>query len=314
MKVLVTGAAGFIGSHTCERLAAAGHQVWGVDDLSNGKVSNLAGLERTVSFRFEQLDIVTPSLDRLVERVAPDVVVHLAAQMDVRKSVTDPLADARTNVLGTVRLLTACAAAGTGRVVFASSGGTVYGEPAEVPVAEDAALRPLSPYGAAKVAGEAYVTAFAGLYSFRSCILALGNVYGPRQDPHGEAGVVAIFGRALLHGEETHIYGEGDAVRDYVYVADVVEAFYSAIRGLGDGSRYNVGTARGTTVRALHTLLAEAVGVEDAPTFRRARVGELNRIVLAVDAAERDLGWRPTTTLEAGIASTVDWLRGNLYV
>ena len=309
VRILVTGAAGFIGSHTCERLVHGGHDVWGVDDLSTGRKENLAALSDVEGFRFEELDIVEPPLVDLVHGVRPEVVVHLAAQMDVRKSVADPLADARTNVLGTVNLLTAASESGTGRVVFSSSGGTVYGEPESCPVPEDAPLRPLSPYGAAKVAGEAYVAAFGGLYDIRYCNLALGNVYGPRQDPHGEAGVVAIFGRALLSGEPTYIYGDGSAVRDYVHVDDVVAAVERAVEGAGDGRRYNVGTARGTTVRELHTLMAQAVGVPDDPGFRPARTGELQQIVLDVDRAGQDLGWSPTVTLEDGLAQTIDWIR-----
>ena len=309
VKVLVTGAAGFIGSHSCERFIDAGYEVWGVDDLSTGRLGNLSALSQTSDFHFDHIDIVQPRFAHLVSQVQPDVIVHLAAQMDVRKSVADPLADARTNVLGTVNLLSAASRSGTSRVVFSSSGGTVYGEPESCPVAEDAPLRPLSPYGAAKVAGEAYVAAFGGLYGFRYCNLALGNVYGPRQDPHGEAGVVAIFARALLTDEPTWIYGDGSAVRDYVYVADVVAAIELAARGAGDGFRYNIGTARGTTVRELHTLIADAVGASDSPGYREARPGELQHVVLAIEAAELRMGWSPTTTLERGVAQTVQWLR-----
>jgi UDP-glucose 4-epimerase len=185
VRVLVTGGAGFIGSHTSERLLAAGHEVCAVDDLSTGKLANLASCQDSSQFRFVEMDIVDERFTHLVENLRPETLVHLAAQMDVRKSVADPLADARVNVLGTVRALDAMSCAGTFRVVFASSGGTVYGESERTPVREDAPLRPLSPYGAAKVAGEAYVAAFAGLYGFAYCTLALGNVFGPRQDPHG---------------------------------------------------------------------------------------------------------------------------------
>ncbi len=238
----------------------------------------------------------------------PQVVIHLAAQMDVRKSVADPLADARVNVLGTVRLLDAARDACTVRVVFASSGGTVYGEPQAVPVPEDAPLRPLSPYGAAKVAGEAYVGAFAGLYGMAHCTLALGNVYGPRQDPHGEAGVVAIFARGLLLGGGTRIYGDGSAVRDYVYVHDVVDALLLAAEGHGDGRRFNIGTGRGTSVRQLHSLLARITGAVDEPVLAPSRTGELNTIVLDVTSASRDLGWSARTSLEQGLAATCPWV------
>ena len=308
MKVLVTGAAGFIGSHTCERLVGAGNEVWGVDDLSTGRRENVSSLAAVASVRFEELDIVQPQFFSLVEQVRPDVVVHLAAQMDVRKSVADPLADARTNVLGTVNVLAAMSQSDSTRVVFASSGGTVYGEPQQCPVAEDAPLAPLSPYGAAKVAGESYVAAFGGLYGMRYCSLALGNVYGPRQDPHGEAGVVAIFGRALMSGDPTYIYGDGSAVRDYVYVDDVVTAIERAVGGAADGQRLNIGTGRGTTVRELHTLLAETVGVPDRPGYRPARAGELQQIVLDIGRAGRSLGWTPGTGLAQGLKQTIAWI------
>lgn len=309
VKVLVTGAAGFIGSHTCERFVAAGNEVWGVDDLSTGRQENLSALSSTSEFHFEELDIAQPQVLDLVENVRPDVVIHLAAQMDVRRSVADPLTDARTNVLGTVNLLTAATQSRTTRVVFSSSGGTVYGEPESCPVAETAPLAPLSPYGAGKVAGEAYVAAFGGLYGMRYCNLALANVYGPRQDPHGEAGVVAIFARALLNDEQTWIYGDGNAVRDYVYIDDVVSAIELAATGKGDGQRYNIGTARGTTVRELHSLIAAAIGAPDAPGHRKARPGELQRVVLDVERARRHLAWTPTTELERGVCRTIEWIR-----
>jgi UDP-glucose 4-epimerase len=310
VKVLVTGAAGFIGSHTCEQLLTAGHQVFGVDDFSTGRRTNLAEALAYDGFQLADLDIVHASFADHVRAVRPEVIVHLAAQMDVRKSVADPLADARVNVLGTVQLLAAAKDAGTSRVVFSSSGGTVYGEPDELPVREDAPLRPVSPYGAAKVAGEVYVSAFAGLYGLQFCTLALGNVYGPRQDPHGEAGVVAIFARRLLAGAPTTIYGDGGAVRDYVYVDDVVRALELAAAGRGDGRRFNVGTGLGTTVRELHALLADSTGAVDEPGHAPPRTGELDRVVLDVQAA-KDMGWSPDTSLKEGLARTVAWIRGD---
>jgi UDP-glucose 4-epimerase len=309
MRALVTGGAGFIGSHTCERLLESGHEVVAADDLSTGKLANLAVCEQSPAFRFVEVDIVDEAFGQLVEQVRPEVVIHLAAQMDVRKSVADPLADARVNVLGTVRTLDAVSRAGTSRVVFASSGGTVYGEPVHTPVPEDAPLRPLSPYGAAKVAGEAYVAAFAALYGFAHCSLALGNVFGPRQDPHGEAGVVSIFASAMLRGQPTKIYGDGTAIRDYVHVHDVSAALVLAAEGRGDGHRLNIGSGRGTSVRSLHTSLAAIAGADDAPVFMPARTGELQRIVLDVEAAGRTLGWSPSIGFDDGLKQTVDWVR-----
>jgi UDP-glucose 4-epimerase len=309
MRLLVTGGAGFIGSHTCERLLRAGHEVCAADDLSTGKVANLAACHESPNFRFTEVDVVDESFGRLVEEWRPDTVLHLAAQMDVRRSVADPLADARVNVLGTVRTLDAVSRAGSARVVFASSGGTVYGEPEHVKVPEHAPLRPLSPYGAAKVAGETYVAAFAGLYGFAYCSLALGNVYGPRQDPHGEAGVVSIFARAMLEGDPTRIYGDGTAIRDYVHVDDVCAALQLAAEGRGDGRRLNIASGRGVSVRELHTSLAAITGAEDSPVFMPARTGELQRIVLDVGAAEQSLGWSPEIGLDDGLQDTVEWVR-----
>ena len=312
MKVLVTGAAGFIGSHACDRLLHQGHEVWGVDDLSTGRLANLRDADGSPSFRFHELDVVGDAFAHVLCDVQPDVVVHLAAQMDVRKSVADPLADSRVNVLGTVRVLDAVQRAGKARVVFASSGGTVYGEPASVPVAEDAPLQPVAPYGAAKVAGEAYVGAYARLYGLPTCILALGNVYGPRQDPHGEAGVVAIFLRAMLSGGPTKIFGDGTSTRDYVYVDDVVEAIVQAAHGSGDGGRYNVGSGIGTQVRELHRMLAEIAEAPDEPTFEAPRTGELQRIVLDPTRASQDLGWTPRTALIDGLRQTAASFKGQL--
>ncbi|MCW2501605.1 MAG: NAD-dependent epimerase/dehydratase [Frankiales bacterium] len=309
MRVLVTGAAGFIGSHLVDRLVADGHRVTGVDDLSTGKLANLADARRAKGFSFHRFDITSTDLLTLVARDRPDVVCHLAGQMDVRRSVADPLHDTRTNVLGTVNVLEACVRTGVPRVVFASSGGTVYGEPPSVPVTERAALRPASPYGAAKAAAETYVAAYARLHGLRGVSLRLGNVYGPRQDPHGEAGVVSIFAGALVAGRPTTVFGDGTSSRDYVYVEDVVDAFLRCLGGKGDGRRLNVGSGRATSVRALHALVAKAVGAPDAPEFAPPRSGELQAVALDSSAARRALGWEPAVTLEDGLARTVDWLR-----
>ncbi|MDX6214429.1 MAG: UDP-glucose 4-epimerase [Frankiales bacterium] len=303
MRALLTGGAGFIGSHLADRLLVDGHEVLVVDDLSTGHRAQVPdGCE------LAELDVTDSGLESLVARFAPEVVLHLAAQMDVRKSVADPLHDTRTNVLGTVNVLVAALAAGSRKVVFASSGGTVYGEPEVVPVREDAPLRPASPYGAAKVAGEAYVAAFARLHGIAGTSLALGNVYGPRQDPHGEAGVVAIFGTAMLEGRQTLIFGDGSSSRDYVHVDDVVEAFVHALDERTLGRRYNVGTGRSTSVRELHSLMAAACGVADEPEFRERRLGELQHIALDAAALTAATGWAPRVDLEDGLAGTVGWI------
>jgi UDP-glucose 4-epimerase len=307
VKALVTGGAGFIGSHLTDRLLADGHEVLVVDDLSTGRREQVPpGAE------WRELDITDPGLLPLVAGFGPEVVVHLAAQMDVRKSVADPLHDTRTNVLGTVNVLTAAHAAGARKVVFASSGGTVYGEPEAVPVTEDAPLRPASPYGAAKVAGEAYTAAFGRLHGLAWTALRLGNVYGPRQDPHGEAGVVAIFGTALLEGRQTLVFGDGTTSRDYVHVDDVVEAVVQSLDERTDGRCLNVGTGTSTTVRDLHALVAKACGAPDAPEHRAERLGELQHIALDPAALSALTGWAPRVDLEEGLVGTVAWIADRL--
>ncbi|MGB8650229.1 MAG: NAD-dependent epimerase/dehydratase family protein, partial [Mycobacteriales bacterium] len=271
MRVLVTGAAGFVGSHLVERLVRDGHHVTGIDDLSTGTLANLAEARRHKGFGFHRFDVTSGDLLELVARDRPDVVCHLAAQLDVRRSVADPVHDTRTNVLGTVNVLEACVRAGVPRVLFASSGGTVYGRAGTLPVTERAGLRPVSPYGAAKVAGETYVEAYQQLHGLQGVCLRLGNVYGPRQDPHGEAGVVAIFARALATGRPATIFGDGSSSRDYVHVDDVVDAFLRCLGGRADGRRLNIGSGVGTTVRRLHTLVAQAAGAPDAPEFAPVR-------------------------------------------
>ena len=313
MKLVVTGAAGFIGSHLCDRLVADGHEVVGLDDLSTGRLANLATARKAKSFSFSNLDITRPELVDLVAKERPGAVLHLAAQMDVRKSVADPLHDSRTNVLGTVNVLEACVRAAVPRVVFASSGGTVYGAPPKLPASERMTLHPASPYGAAKAAGESYLGAYQRLYGLAGCALRLGNVYGPRQDPHGEAGVVSIFAGALVRGEPTKVFGDGTSTRDYVYVDDGVDAFLRCLGGKGDGRRLNIASGTGTTVRQLHTAVARVVGAPDAPDFAPPRTGELHAVVLDVGQARRALGWEPAVGLEQGLAQTVDWIRSGKH-
>jgi UDP-glucose 4-epimerase len=310
--LLVTGAAGFIGSHLVDRLLGDGYEVVGVDDLSTGRLSNLASASPQQSFRFVETDITDSGFRTLVEEVRPKVVLHLAAQMDVRRSVADPLHDVRVNVLGTVNVLEAAVHAGLHKVVLASSGGTVYGQPTTLPVREEAPLLPVSPYGAAKVAAEGYLQTYGRLHGLAGTSLALGNVYGPRQDPHGEAGVVSIFARALCTEAPTTIFGDGTSSRDYVYVSDVVEAFVRCLDDSTSAARFNVGTGVATSVSELHRLLADVCGVDTAPTMAPPRLGELQAVSLDSRALTDRTGWRPTVALPQGLRMTVEWVRSTL--
>ena len=309
MRALVTGAAGFIGSTLVDRLLADGHTVVGIDDLSSGRTANLEAARAFDRFEFVQADVVDADLIGLLAQTAPEVVYHLAAQIDVRRSVADPEFDATVNVVGTVRLAEAARRAGVRKVVHTSSGGSVYGVPSDYPTSETAPTDPASPYAASKVAGEIYLNTFRHLYGMDCSHVAPSNVYGPRQDPHGEAGVVAIFINALLAGEPTTVFGEGGNTRDYVYVGDVVDAFVRASGTAGAGQRFNIGTGVETSDRALHTAVAAAVGAPDEPRFAPPRLGDLARSCLDVRKAEMVLGWRPRVRLDEGLRQTVEHFR-----
>jgi UDP-glucose 4-epimerase len=317
MRTLVTGAAGFIGSTLVDRLLEEGHEVTGVDNLSAApSAANLESAHRHNGpgrFTFVAVDVRRPELSDVVAGCNPDVVFHLAAQVDVRRSVEDPLFDARNNVLGTVNLLEASRRARVPRIVYAASGGSRYGAPTTLPATEDIAVDPLSPHAAAKVAGEFYVRAYAGMYGLAPICLALANVYGPRQDPNGEAGVVTVFGRAMISGRRTTIYGNGSATGDYVYVDDVVTAFLCAADApITTTGTFNIGTGVQTTVTELHRLIAAIVGVSRPPDYVQARTGEVHASALDPTRARRVLGWKPDTDLSEGIKHTVDWLRDML--
>lgn len=318
MRTLVTGAAGFIGSTLVDRLLAEGHDVVGIDNLSSGLAANLEpALARNAPgprrFTFVKADLQAPELIDIVAGTNPDVVFHLAAQVDLRASVADPQFDARCNVLGTINVLEACRRAGVRRVVYAASGGSRYGAPTRLPVDETAEVDPLSPYAAAKAAGEMYIRAYAGMYGIAPICLGLANVYGPRQNPHGEAGVIAIFGSRMISGRPVTVFGDGTAARDYVYVDDVVDAFVRAGRApLTTVGMYNIGTGRQTTVTEVHRLMAAVLDEASVPCHAAARTGELQAIALDATKAHRDLGWAPAVDLVEGIRRTAEWLRATL--
>jgi UDP-glucose 4-epimerase len=305
--VAVTGGAGFIGSHVTAALVRAGHPVLVVDDLSTGTTANLASLADGVELL--ECGIADPALPRALRAFGATVVCHLAAAIDVRASVADPATDALRNVVGTVAVLQAAVDAGAGKIVFASSGGSIYGSATAPPVAEDAPIAPESPYAASKAAAELWFTTFRRLHGLRWTALALANVYGPRQDPAGEAGVISLFADRLLAGRPTTVYGDGSQTRDFVHAADVAAAFRAACGPVADDRRVNIGTGVETSVRELHTMLARLCGAPDRPTTAAARPGELHRSALDAGLARRLLGWAPTVPLVDGLAETVDWIR-----
>jgi UDP-glucose 4-epimerase len=308
---LVTGGAGFIGSHLCDRLLAEGKRVVAVDDLSNGRIAHLA-VARSYGqqFTFENLDVRSDALPILFRRHRPEVVMHLAAQASVAVSTKDPAGDASVNVMGMLNVLEAAAAAGARKVVYAASGGTLYGEPRRLPAKETArsGARPTSPYGISKAAGVDYLRFFRESRELDFTALALANVYGSRQDPQGEAGVVAAFTSQMLEGEIPTIFGDGEQTRDYVFVEDTVHAFALAAEK-GSGLVINVGTGLETTVNRVYQLLADLIGFRRSPKFGPPREGDVRASALDPSLAADRLGWTPWTPLEDGLAATVDALR-----
>lgn len=312
MRTLVTGGAGFIGSTLVDRLLAEGHSVDVVDNLSTGSLLNLTHARSggDHDFTFHQLDVRSPDLVELMARRRPEVVFHLAAQADVRVSVARPIFDAEVNVLGSLQVLEAARACQAAKVVFASSGGTIYGSPipSALPVKESHPQQPLSPYGVSKKVVGDYLVAYRELHDLEFTALALANVYGPRQDPHGEAGVIAIFAGKLLAGEPCTIFGDGSQTRDFVFVDDVVDAFARAATR-GSGLLMNIGTGVETSVNALHATMAAAAGVDHPPVHAPARAGELARNCLDPSRAGIHLGWKPWTTMAEGAAAVIEWYR-----
>ena len=307
---LVTGGAGFIGSHLCDRLLAEGHRVVAVDDLSTGRIANLSEARGYGNeFTFFNMDVRADGLLSLFERHRPEVMMHVAAQAAVSTSVEDPVHDAAVNVMGLLNLMECCVKTGVRKVVYAASGGTLYGEPRKLPVKETAIGRPVSPYGISKKVGIDYLAYYERQHGVAFTALALANVYGPRQNPDGEAGVVAIFASRMLVGQTPTIFGDGNQTRDYVFVDDVVHAFALAA-GRGDGRLVNVGTGLETSVNGLSRLLAALSGFSGQPAQGPARPGDLRRSALDPSLAEEVLGWRPWTHLEDGLGETVAYLRG----
>jgi UDP-glucose 4-epimerase len=307
MRALVTGGAGFIGSHLVDALLDRGDEVLVIDDLSTGRRENLAAALETGAELLEGDVADAAAVSSAVDARPPDVAFHLAAQIDIRVSVSDPVFDANVNVAGTINLLEAARRAEVGRVVFASTGGAIYGEGTgrDLPLDEAAECIPDAPYGQSKLAAEGYLALYGRLYDLSTIALRLGNVYGPRQDPLGEAGVVAIFCGALLESRTPRVFGDGEQTRDYVYVGDIVEALLAAADSRATGT-LNVGTGVETSVLELGRMIGEACGRPFEPEMAPPRPGEIQRIAIDSGRAARELGWTAETTLADGLERTAE--------
>jgi UDP-glucose 4-epimerase len=303
VRILLTGGAGFIGSHVCDRLIEDGHELIVLDDLSSGRVEQL-----NARARFYQMDLLSPWLTELFKIERPEAVVHQAAQASVRQSVRDPVGGCRVNVLGTVALLEASLRHGIRRFVMASTGGALYGDGSPVPTPEEGPCAPVSPYGASKLAAEEYLETFRALHGLSTLSLRYANVYGPRQDPLGEAGVVAIFAQRLLKGEPAVINGDGRQTRDYVYVSDVAEANALALASTETGA-FNVGTGEETDVNTIFRFLRELTGSSQAEKHGPSLAGEQRRSAVDSSKIRRALGWQPRTGLREGLSATVSYFK-----
>ncbi len=304
MKILVTGGAGFIGSNLADRFIAEGHEVAIIDNLVTGRRSNI-----NPGASFHEVSITdAAAVAAVFAQERPEAVSHHAAQMDVRRSVREPQSDAETNIIGTINVIEAGRAAGTRKFIFASSGGAIYGDAETVPTPEDAPLQPMSHYGTSKRAGELYLGLYGRLYDLGWTVLRYANVYGPRQNPHGEAGVNAIFANMMLRGETPTIFGKGDKTRDYVFVGDVVEANGRALT-LGDGEIFNIGTGVETADQEVYDAVAAAVGYEQPANYGEERAGDVRRSCVDPSKARAILGWQPTVEFREGVRRTVEYQR-----
>ena len=300
---LVTGGAGFIGSHLVGRLLELGYRVVVIDNLSSGKLKNL-----NPAATFHHSDITQPAASEVFQREQPDLVFHLAAQPSVSNSTRAPVRDSEVNVIGTLRMLEAARRYGVDKFIYSSTGGALYGEPEGDPCPDDHPIKPLAPYGMSKYLGELDMEFYRRLYRLNYTSLRYGNVYGPRQDPHGEAGVVAIFSQAMLEGKQPEIFGDGNQERDFVCVADVVEANILAI-DRGDGMAMNIGSGQKTSINGIFELLKDIIGYRWGPLHSAARLGDVYQISLGSARAKVELGWTPQVELEDGLRQTVEYFR-----
>jgi len=306
VKVLVTGGAGFIGSHIVDALVEQNHQVVVADNLATGSIDNI-----NPAAKFYNMSICDKKLVHIFEEERPEIVNHQAAQTVVAKSTSEPIFDAQQNILGSLNVIVNCVRFGVKRIVYASSGGAVYGEPQYLPVDEKHRVKPISPYGVSKYAGEHYLRLYGIQYGIEYVVLRYPNVYGPRQNPNGEAGVVAIFARQMLNGEPATIFGSGDKTRDYTHVSDVVAANLLAMER-GHNDIYNIGTAVETSDSKMFKEIAKLLGYTKEPIHMPVRPGEICRIYLDATKAERELGWQSRISLGQGLSQTIEYYQAHL--
>ena len=305
MKILVTGGAGFIGSHIVDRYISLGHEVVIIDNLSTGKSEFI-----NPKARFYKRDIRDSKIKKIFKKEKPDIVNHHAAQIDIRKSVTDPVCDAEINILGSLNIIQTCLEYNVKKIIFASSGGAVYGTPNSLPVPETHLLQPTSPYGVAKHCTENYLIALTTYAKLNYAILRYANVYGPRQNPLGEAGVCAIFINKMFNNQICTIYGHGEPIRDYVYVQDIVDINVIALNKI-NRAVYNLGTGIGTKVSEIHQLLQQIIGTNNKPESKPLRTGELKEIYLDCTRAKEELGWVSQINLKEGLQKTVNFFKNS---
>jgi len=303
VKILVTGGAGFIASHVVDQYVADGHEVVVVDNLSSGKLANL-----NPAARFYEVDILDDQLEEIIASERPEVINHHAAQIDVRVSVADPLLDAEINIMGSLRIIELARKYETRRIIYISSGGAVYGEPVYLPCDEDHPVNPICQYGASKHTVEHYLYMYHENYELEYIVLRYANIYGPRQDPDGEAGVVAIFTGQMLASEPVRINGDGTQERDFIHVSDAARANALALGDVPSGL-YNIGSAQGTSVNQIFEVLKELTRYPEDALYGPAKVGETYRIFLSAEKAYKDLGWKQTIDLRTGMSDTVEFFR-----
>ena len=303
MRVLVTGGAGFIGSNIVDALISAGHEIAIIDNLSTGKEENI-----NPEASFFHIDITDfEALEGIFQNFKPEIVFHVAAQIDLRKSIEEPSFDAEVNVVGSVNLFSLCVQDGVKRIIFSSTGGALYGEREKIPANENSSIEPLSPYGVSKYCTEQYLNCFKRLYGIERVILRYGNVYGPRQDPFGEAGVIAIFTNKILNGETLTVYGDGNQTRDYIFIEDVVRANLLSIEG--KEGIYNIGTNVETSVNHIIELFSKILEKDIKPIYTQPRKGEVYRISLNTEKAKMELGFEVKFTFEEGLRKTIQWYK-----